>query len=293
MSAVDGGDGSVLQGDEQPAGDSASVVAEGDDRSQDLPGSAKEQGEECRDRRRGASNSTSGRWDSTTSWGEPSYRRGDDRYWRQQWQDDSWNDDKNWWWSSDDQWKDTWDDEDDYCDDDEDDDNQSWDPWASAWNKKQKGDGYWQGGGWRDGWQGDDRRRDLRPPQADGGAGRVQGNDYPGHRDDPKNVWDGWRHFTGSDKSDSGSTGGGDRHSSGGGSRPSEKLTVPGFSGEDADDVGTSARSYLRQIEAWKRMTLLPRHQQGLVLYQHLTGKAWVAAEELNVDRLGAEDGVQ
>ena len=39
-------------------------------------------------------------------------------------------------------------------------------------------------------------------------------------------------------------------------------------------------------------MTFLPAHQQGLVLYQHLTGKAWVAVEELNVDRLGAEDGV-
>ena len=260
MSAVDGGDGSVLQGDEQPAGDSASVVAESNDHSQDLPGSAKEQGEECRGRRRGGSNSTSGRWDSTTSWGEHSYRRGDDRHWKQQWQDDSWSDDRNWWWQSDDQWKDAWDDEDDYCDDDEDDDNQSWDPWASAWNKKQKGDGYcyWQSGGWRERRQGDDRRRDLRPPQADGGAVRVQGNDYPGHRDDSRNIWDGWRHairhFSGSDKSDSGSTGGGDRRCPGGGSRPSEKLTVPGFSGEDADDVGTSEAPWAKHPRLQQRV---------------------------------------
>ncbi|CAE6950397.1 GIP [Symbiodinium sp. CCMP2592] len=56
--------------------------------------------------------------------------------------------------------------------------------------------------------------------------------------------------------------------------------------------VGTSARSYLRQVEAWRRLTFLPAHQQGLVLYRHLAGKAWVAAEELNVDALGRDDGV-
>ena len=57
--------------------------------------------------------------------------------------------------------------------------------------------------------------------------------------------------------------------------------------------MGSSARSYLRQVEAWRRMTLLPAAQQGLVLYQHLSGKAWVAAEELNVDSLASEGGVQ
>ena len=67
---------------------------------------------------------------------------------------------------------------------------------------------------------------------------------------------------------------------------------VPTFSGEDTDDIGGSARSYLRQIEAWRRMTYLPPAQQGLVLYQNLSGKAWIAAEELSVPRLGADGGV-
>ena len=40
-------------------------------------------------------------------------------------------------------------------------------------------------------------------------------------------------------------------------------------------------------------MTRLPAAQQGLVLYQNLAGKAWVAAEELNVDKLSADTGVQ
>ena len=40
-------------------------------------------------------------------------------------------------------------------------------------------------------------------------------------------------------------------------------------------------------------MTRLPAEQQGLVLYQSLSGRAWVAAEELNVDKLSAKSGVQ
>ena len=105
-------------------------------------------------------------------------------------------------------------------------------------------------------------------------------------------VWEGWQHFDyagGSDREAERSQAG-----AGGGSRPTERLTVPTFNGEDdGDDVGTSARSYLRQIEAWRRMTRLPAAQQGLVLYQNLAGKAWVAAEELNVDKLSADTGVQ
>ena len=105
-------------------------------------------------------------------------------------------------------------------------------------------------------------------------------------------AWDGWKHF--------GDVGGGYR--TGGenssfserasGPRPSEKLAIPTFAGEGDEDVGTSARSYLRMVEAWRRMTRLPSEQQGLVLYQSLTGKAWVAAEELNVDILGSKEGV-
>ena len=67
---------------------------------------------------------------------------------------------------------------------------------------------------------------------------------------------------------------------------------MPVFSGGDDEEVGSSARSYLRQVEAWRRLTFLPPAQQGLVLHRHLTGKAWVAAEELNVDILSRDDGV-
>ena len=75
--------------------------------------------------------------------------------------------------------------------------------------------------------------------------------------------------------------------------RASEKLSVPTFTAEDTDDLGGSARSYLRQIAAWRQMTLLPAGQQGLVLYQSLGGKAWIAAEELSVSRLGEDDGIE
>ncbi|CAE7455494.1 unnamed protein product, partial [Symbiodinium sp. CCMP2456] len=74
--------------------------------------------------------------------------------------------------------------------------------------------------------------------------------------------------------------------------RASERLQVPSFSAEDSEDLGGSARSYLRQIEAWKRMTMLPANKQALVLYQNLSGKAWIAAEELSLGRLGEDTGV-
>ena len=78
----------------------------------------------------------------------------------------------------------------------------------------------------------------------------------------------------------------------GGRQRPTERVNVPTFSAEDTDDLGNSARSYLRQVEVWKRITRLPVSQLGLVLYQHLTGKAWIAAEELSVARLSAAEGL-
>ncbi|CAE7510826.1 GIP [Symbiodinium sp. CCMP2592] len=76
------------------------------------------------------------------------------------------------------------------------------------------------------------------------------------------------------------------------GSRPTERMTVPTFSAEDNDDLGNSARSYLRQIEVWKRITRVPVNQLGLVLYQHLSGKAWIAAEELSVSKLSTSEGL-
>ena len=76
---------------------------------------------------------------------------------------------------------------------------------------------------------------------------------------------------------------------------PSEKMIVPSFSGiaeGDGEDIGASARSYVRQVAAWQRMTRLSSDKQALVLYQNLSGKAWVDAERLDVDRLASHDGV-
>ena len=83
------------------------------------------------------------------------------------------------------------------------------------------------------------------------------------------------------------------RFAGGGVKGPSEKLLVPTFSGEgDGGELGASARSYLRQVAAWERMTKLSRSQRALVLYQHLAGAAWVNAESLEMERLGSEGGV-
>ncbi|CAE7510542.1 RE1 [Symbiodinium sp. CCMP2592] len=76
---------------------------------------------------------------------------------------------------------------------------------------------------------------------------------------------------------------------------PSEKMIVPTFSGltpSSGDDLGTSARSYLRQVSAWRRMTRMSEDQQALTLYQHLTDRAWVDAERLDMDKLGSKFGV-
>ncbi|CAE7939825.1 FTSH1, partial [Symbiodinium necroappetens] len=76
---------------------------------------------------------------------------------------------------------------------------------------------------------------------------------------------------------------------------PSEKMIVSTFSGQTSssgDDLGMSARSYLRQISAWRRMTRMSEDQQGLTLYQHLTDRAWIDAERLDMDRLASRQGV-
>ena len=78
------------------------------------------------------------------------------------------------------------------------------------------------------------------------------------------------------------------------GKGPSERLIVPSFSGdiENGGDLGSSARSYLRQVSAWEKMTKLAPDQRALVLYQHLAGSAWVNSESLSVDELARPDGV-
>ncbi|CAE7350894.1 unnamed protein product [Symbiodinium sp. CCMP2592] len=77
---------------------------------------------------------------------------------------------------------------------------------------------------------------------------------------------------------------------------PSEKMVVPSFAGAleaGTEDIGASARSYLRQIAAWRRMTRIDSSRQALTLYQHLSGKAWIDAERLDVDKLAGEDGME
>ena len=75
--------------------------------------------------------------------------------------------------------------------------------------------------------------------------------------------------------------------------KPTEKMTVPTFDGEGGDaELGTSARSYLRRVAAWNRCTKLAECEKALALYTNLSGRAWLFAEELDVDRLGSRDGM-
>ncbi len=75
---------------------------------------------------------------------------------------------------------------------------------------------------------------------------------------------------------------------------PTEKISVPEFSGDGANDqeVGKSARSYVRKVQVWLRCTRLPLSQRALALYSSLSERAWVYAEELDMDILGSEVGV-
>ena len=146
--------------------------------------------------------------------------------------------------------------------------------------------------------QGSGRADHRGDPRADGRAGHPHGSDQgdrgPGSwtgshgYDDSGVAWNGWSHYDGGGFQ----AGSSDHRTVATGGRASERLAVPTFTGEDTDDIGNSARSYLRQVEAWRRMTYLPLSQQGLVLYQNLGGKAWVAAEELSVPRLASDGGV-
>ena len=160
------------------------------------------------------------------------------------------------------------------------------DPWATRAHHE-----VWQA-------QGAGRADRRGAPWADGRAGHPHGSDSAGRgpgswtgsngHEDAGMAWNGWSHYDGGGFQGKG----GDHRVSFGGGRASERLAVPVFTGEDSDDIGNSARSYLRQIEAWRRMTFLPASQQGLVLYQNLAGKAWIAAEELSVPRLASDGGV-
>lgn len=70
-----------------------------------------------------------------------------------------------------------------------------------------------------------------------------------------------------------------------------DKIPVPEFSGEEDKD-GMLTRGYLRKVEAWRRVSRLKPAKQALMLYNHLSGKAWRDAEELELSQLDREDGV-
>ena len=70
-----------------------------------------------------------------------------------------------------------------------------------------------------------------------------------------------------------------------------DKISVPEFTAEEDKDGG-KAKSYLRKIEAWRRVTRLPPQKQALMLYNGLSGKAWRDAEELDLTILDAANGV-
>ncbi|CAL1155942.1 unnamed protein product [Cladocopium goreaui] len=76
--------------------------------------------------------------------------------------------------------------------------------------------------------------------------------------------------------------------------KPTEKMVVAEFDGDGGEnELGTTARSYLRKVGACLRCTKLPERERGLALYTHLKGRAWVFAEELDLDRLGAIGGAE
>ena len=73
----------------------------------------------------------------------------------------------------------------------------------------------------------------------------------------------------------------------------SEKMAVPSFDAQSTgEELGVSARSYLRQVDAWCKVTRTPKDQQALLLYQHLSRRAWVESEELNVEDLAGSSGL-
>lgn len=50
--------------------------------------------------------------------------------------------------------------------------------------------------------------------------------------------------------------------------RTSEKIVIPSFSGEGGEsDLGTSARSYLRKVEAWSRCSKMATSDRAVALY--------------------------
>ena len=136
MADADGGDGSVRTGVHEEV--EPSVASAGEEHGQDSASSSQDHAEgDGREQKRGFSNSTSGRKNSTASWGDWDCSWDEDRHWGDQWRGDGWRGWRSGWHSS-------WDD--DHSRDDDDYQDETWDewshdPWAEAWKKKRDGDG--------------------------------------------------------------------------------------------------------------------------------------------------------
>ena len=156
--------------------------------------------------------------------------------------------------------------------------------WTSGnWSREATRDhsSWWQRDAWDDGWMGDRdwSDHDRRDRGQDDGATWAWTPSTTGRSTATTPAFASWA-----------TTG----EVPGGRGRPTEKLMVPTFSGAgDSESLGASARSYMRQVQAWRRMTRLEPCQQGLVLYQNLAGPAWINAESLNMELLSAADGVE
>ena len=70
---------------------------------------------------------------------------------------------------------------------------------------------------------------------------------------------------------------------------------MPSFNGASGEEgeVGSTARSFLRKVEAWERVTRLPPHQRGVALYTALRDRAWVDSEALNLENLSGARGTE
>ena len=153
----------------------------------------------------------------------------------------------------------------------------SGDGWnGRSWNCRNGHDEGWTSGTWTDsGWQ---RRRDSNVSYVEETTlvhdGKWQGPVSSG---------------TGSTRGEAAVGDDGPRQAG----RSGEKLVIPEFSGEGSEaELGKSARSYLRKVAAWLKCARMPERERPVALYTHLTGKAWIFAEELDVDQLAEEGGI-
>ena len=76
--------------------------------------------------------------------------------------------------------------------------------------------------------------------------------------------------------------------------KPSEKIPVLSFAGHAGEEgeIGSAARSYLRHVQAWERVTRLREHHRGVAPYSALKERARLEAEALDLDKLSSASGV-